>query len=300
MAGYYTLLAFVDSSRIAFVMGELGQMISITKNEKLSLLKFFPTLNVLDPVSLKGWLKMRSIVLDYGKTWIYRHSIFFGIMIIEILLIVCYIMTLIFRVIDYRDYRRISLIGLSSLDVALILMSLIFVLSQMSNINGRASIHTMQIWLNKAIITELYTFRDKYFLDHDQCHNVGVQEEVSFWSDIDDDYDPITFDQMGNDPDQAAFTVTNTQNRVPQQKELDNPLYQTLTRMSTKIWGSQEEIEVGLRQMISLYEYLFEVVKYEDGFQARTLLGMKVTVKTFVSLSVFTISIVLVALEGLT
>lgn len=76
----YTLVlangvARIDILRKKYAMKQLGQLISPKRLENYSGIKLLPTVNLLDPLSLKTWLRLRFLVLDYGKRYFIRHEI---------------------------------------------------------------------------------------------------------------------------------------------------------------------------------------------------------------------------------
>ena len=60
------------------------------KHRKTKQKKILPTINFLDPYSIKSWGNMREIFLSYGKEYLYRFELFMSISFIFILLKLLY------------------------------------------------------------------------------------------------------------------------------------------------------------------------------------------------------------------
>src|SRR5690242_1150553 len=74
-------------------------MISPKKIVSFSQKKFYPTLNIFDPVTLKTWANMRKVMLEFGNKFVMRngfnitvvltiYSVVFAVLIIQALGIV--------------------------------------------------------------------------------------------------------------------------------------------------------------------------------------------------------------------
>ena len=68
-------IAWMDYDRISFMLRQLSQMYSPTKLPHIRQ-KMFPTMNLVDAVSLQAWINLRKLVLDYGVNFHHRHKIY--------------------------------------------------------------------------------------------------------------------------------------------------------------------------------------------------------------------------------
>ena len=71
----------VDMRRRAFLLTQLGHMISAEKQTGYSEEKLLPTINLVDPMSLSTWMKLRRLALDYGGKYFLRHQIFLPVVL---------------------------------------------------------------------------------------------------------------------------------------------------------------------------------------------------------------------------
>ena len=67
--------AAIDVQRKVFLMRQLGSMMT-PRNTGAKWVKLLPTLSLADQLSLRCWLQLRRISLDYGRKYFYRHEIF--------------------------------------------------------------------------------------------------------------------------------------------------------------------------------------------------------------------------------
>ena len=67
--------AAIDINRKLFLMRQLGSMMT-PRNTGAKWVKLMPTLALADLLSLRCWLNLRRISLDYGRKYFYRHEIF--------------------------------------------------------------------------------------------------------------------------------------------------------------------------------------------------------------------------------
>jgi ABC-type multidrug transport system fused ATPase/permease subunit len=273
--GMIALTVIKDYSRQNYLMTQLGQMLAVTKDERLSTEKILPTLNILDPISLQAWIKIRSCAREYGKHWMNRHGVFMGFIFLTMLFNITYDIVLIFDVIQYRDYRKPALVSLVSFDFAVWLILVVVALAQLSKVNEAARIHQMQIWHNQSIIKDLHTFRGKYFKKYFEQQSLRTHEEVFMRS-------------------------STAQPDGRHSSQLDDPVFIQLAEISAKIWPDGERLTIGLQHMIKFYEQLYSTVKYEDEYEPAKLLGLKVTKKTFASISALVVSLIIIALDGIT
>lgn len=83
--------AYMDYDRIRFILRQMSQMISPVKLPGIRQ-KMYPTINLVDVVSLQAWANLRKILFDYGINFQTRHKIYmpmcFGIATVSGLLVI--------------------------------------------------------------------------------------------------------------------------------------------------------------------------------------------------------------------
>lgn len=70
--------AVIDMSRKSFLLRQIGQMISAKKLPTYKEIKYLPTINLMDQLSLNSWVELRKLSMDYGKKYCLRHQFFFA------------------------------------------------------------------------------------------------------------------------------------------------------------------------------------------------------------------------------
>lgn len=276
---YFLAIAKSDMSRTAFLMEQLYYMIRISKPRIACKDQIFPTINFFDPVSIKTWLKLRNIANLYGERWLARHQVLLAAGVLKLIGLICYSLIIIFKLVEYKDYRRTSLILMTAFDCMSLTFRLINVMASMSAVNRYTRDQLIQVWSNRSMIQELYSYRNKYF-------------ERNY-----------TFEMK------SALKKGDLSYRTPMfpekskqisKKNIQNPLYRRLAKQASLIWSSSTHLEQGLKQMISFNGRLYEAMRHQEEYMHRTLMGHKVTNRTFGSFSALLISALLIALQGLT
>ena len=281
MVHYHIGLADTDVGRTAFLMEQLYYMIRVGKQvhhptgDHLA-----PTINLFDPVSVKAWLKMRNIANIYGERWMARHSLLITSGVLKLLAIICYSLVVIFGLVHYDDYRRTSLIILTGYDVLSITYFLLRIMASMSSVNSFTKEQLVQVWSNRSMIQELYNYRSKYF---DQQFTFELASAVK-----------------KGDLSYRTPIFPNRKQTFHYKKNIQNPLYSRLAKKAFSIWKSSEQLEQGLKQMIAFSSRTYEAMRHQENYTHRSLIGHKVTRRTYASFGVVLISALLIALQGLT
>lgn len=186
--------AIDDLANKHYLMNQLGFMISPQKIKTYKHAKFFPTINILDPLTLYSWVQMRRLVIDVGKKYFYRHEVFLPVMLFLSVseLIgsgVLYYLQVKTRAFDDDPAFIITrlIVFLMANSVIFGLMSVHFLFSS-GAINSEFSEHLHILKKNKTLLQDLlknkfFYFRD--FLKSDgskMCHMSGMltRESESF------------------------------------------------------------------------------------------------------------------------
>lgn len=258
-------------------MEQVGQMVTPTRCTELNNLKMFPTLNLFDPISIKAWLKMRLILNNYSERWMARHSVTTTYAFLYLICLICYSLLLIFRLIHYGDYRDDCLLLTISADILCVTVYMLVVIAEKSRINNAQKVQFMKVWFARQMIGELFRYKSKYFAN-----------------DFDDMLDAQ--DNHGSGTHRTPFGGAGKSRK----EEIQNPLYHQLAAEALKIWPEKKRLESGMSQLLLFYNRMYEAMKHQEKYTYRTIIGQKVTKRTFASFSALLISGLLIALQGLT
>lgn len=165
----FNAIAKIDIKRKLFSMRQLGQLISPKRREDYSKEKLLPTINIMDPMSLKCWVKLRYLVLDYGKRYFIRHEVllpFFlitGFGSITAAFVILYLNKGEFTG-DFKTSSEIVRVS-TFLDFNFIFLFSLFMilLYQAAMINKEFDSHIKILSENGQVYQDLYNFRDLYF-----------------------------------------------------------------------------------------------------------------------------------------
>lgn len=160
-----------------YLMNQLGFMISPQKIKSYKYPKFFPTINILDPLSLYSWVQMRRLVIDVGKKYFYRHEVFLPVMLFlsvsELVgagvLYYCQVKLKLFEADPTFIVTRL-IIFLMANSVIFGLMSVHFLFSS-GAINSEFSEHLHILKKNKTILQDLLKNRFFYFKEFLKADN---------------------------------------------------------------------------------------------------------------------------------
>lgn len=81
LASVFFLTAWNDLDRVNYIMGQLSQMYSPDKIMTITEGKVYPTINLADAVSLRGWMDLRKVLVGYGARYFNRHELFTNILL---------------------------------------------------------------------------------------------------------------------------------------------------------------------------------------------------------------------------
>ena len=131
--------------------------------------KLLPTLNLIDPSSLRSWLSMRRVGFDYGRKFFFRHRIFIVVNIIFMLILMTAAGAIIkFKPISMNSNMRNELnrllLSIITDSVFFCTVSFHFVFLA-GAINDEFQAHIGSIERNRLLVHSLFALRGFYFRD---------------------------------------------------------------------------------------------------------------------------------------
>lgn len=81
LVSVFFLTAWNDLDRVNYIMGQLSQMYSPDKVMTITEGKVYPTINLADAVSLRGWMDLRKVLVGYGARYFNRHELFTNVLL---------------------------------------------------------------------------------------------------------------------------------------------------------------------------------------------------------------------------
>ena len=131
--------------------------------------KLLPTLNLIDPSSLRSWLSMRRVGFDYGRRFFYRHRIFLFVNIVLMLVMIVAAGVIIkFRPSNMdqnikSQFQRLLLSVITdSIFFCLVSFHFVFLAGA---INDEFQAHIGSIERNRLLVHSLFAQRGFYFRD---------------------------------------------------------------------------------------------------------------------------------------
>lgn len=161
-------VAIFDMKRKAYMLHQLGLMISPKKRPEYKVRKLLPTVNLLDQLTLNTWIELRKLVTDYGRKFFFRHEIFLPIILI------CGTSSLVFAVMlglysgerdeaQHIEFEKfIIFLTINFFLLFFVFFSMIF---SASNINKQFNSHIKILKENKQLYLDLLFFKEFYFSD---------------------------------------------------------------------------------------------------------------------------------------
>lgn len=171
----FYIQAITDMSRKYFIMCQLGFMISPRKIKLYQFKKYFPTISILDTVSLNSWYNLRRMSLDFGRKYFYRHEIFLPVNLMLTLFNVVFYFTVLYlvrldKLLPSKSNSRILYTCI--IDGGCFLIVTFHFLYSAGYLNSQFDAHLGLIQKNKGLISNILQFRHFYFHQHIGSKNI--------------------------------------------------------------------------------------------------------------------------------
>ena len=269
--------SLTDMGRKAWLLRQLGHMISSKRTKKIHAAKLLPTINLVDQVSLNSWISMRKLCIDYGKKYYKRHEIF-----LPVVFIVAMIASFIFIVLYFFDLpvddhyaKEISKGKAFIICYFSYFMFIFFYLLFMAGaINDQFEQQINILKKNKQVYRDLLIYKEFYFqmLFQEDCNKNKNQGKY-----------------IGYKYDVVAFKDQKSQSFV----------HRRLVREIMKVVDGEclAFVEDYLENIIAVNDSCIEQLEDEQRFNALKILGFTVTTSVVFNLMFALISVALTCYE---
>ena len=181
--------SLTDMSRKAWLLRQLGHMISTKRSQNKKKVNLLPTINLVDQVSLDSWINLRKLCIDYGKKYYKRHEIF-----LPVVFIVAGIASCLFFVLNYfrmpLDDHYAAEISKGKVFIICYFSYFMFIffylLFKAAAINDQFDYQISTLRKNKQIYRDLLSYKEFYFSEFFQEKkesNLGCKYDVVAFKD---------------------------------------------------------------------------------------------------------------------
>ena len=242
--------AIIDIERKFWIMKQLSLIIS-PRSMQSKWTKFLPTICLLDPVSLRAWLNIRRIGLDYGRKYFYRHELFLPVtlLLMSLNIIGCFAIFLLIKM----DWTESQVSRMKQLLVSMMIDSILFFFSGFHFIflagalNDEFRIHIRTLDNNKLLFRDIMNLRGFYFKDQ-QVKNLSPYQQES--------------EILGGKPQSPLRIklITELLQFIPEEQQT-----------------SETAIMNEVKRIIHAYEDVLEGIKHDEEFEHVKILGQSVS-----------------------
>jgi hypothetical protein len=171
-----------DMKRRAFILNQLGQYLSPKKLERYKNKKLLPTINILDQVSLRTWLDLRKLSIDYGNKYFFRHEIFMHVVFGLGVICLFALFLIVSKIVDMGDSEDTKkeltklTIGLTSGSLYFMVISF-YMLYQAAFINEQFEVHKEIMKNNQELLEDILMFKEFYFAKQLNPHLIPPKQD---------------------------------------------------------------------------------------------------------------------------
>ncbi len=242
--------AVIDAKRKLMLMKQLTMIMS-PRSTGNKWWKMLPTVNLLDPVSLRAWLSIRRIGLDYGRKYFYRHEIFLPVTLIlmSISLIACAVILFTdkYEWSEHAALERKRLMWSFLVDALLFMASGFHFIFLAGMINDEFKAHIGTIESNKLYLRDIMALRGHYFRSLDMESISEIQPDSKI---------------LHNRPESILRNKLITELIALVPPKTENP---------------EQVIIKELEKIIEAYDELLEGIKHDEQHEHVKILGQSVT-----------------------
>ena len=181
----FVLVGLSDLSRKFYLMTQLSNLISVRKVEEYETVKAYPTINIFDPFSLRTWISLRKIFMDFGRKYFMRINLNISIFLIFYVGITAILLLEYFGIIKVFQGNLMSLVAMFEGVIMIGLMIKSVVTG--AYINDHFRVHQSILQKNKTVLTDLLQLDDVYFSttrNNFTSSNIIYQEGVNKIKDL--------------------------------------------------------------------------------------------------------------------
>ena len=166
---------YTDIWRKNYLLEQLGQILSPSILKNLVEGRALPTIDIISPKSLHGWMNLRRVVSGYGLKYLRRHELFMPtiifVMFMSTMIVVdiFYFNTIFALKPDMDDFynpkglENLKLCIFCAINWLVLFIMLFYLLYTAAGINSYFEIHNHIIKKNKMFFEDIKTHRESYF-----------------------------------------------------------------------------------------------------------------------------------------
>lgn len=174
---WFVVLAMIDLSRLHFVQEQLNQIIVQKTVESNSEKKLFPTINLLDTVTLNSWANQVQLVREYGMKFRFRYQLIFPTLIAFVVILAVYVFLQFFGWLTMSKNFAAYDILLCQTDMGLCQIFIFSYMYKMANINVCHQKVTKLLVFNKRAYKLQQDYKEHYF-DEKYYKNDSLRENI--------------------------------------------------------------------------------------------------------------------------
>ena len=160
--------SIADMRRRAWLLEQLGHIISPKRSEVVSTVKLLPTINLVDQVSLDSWISFRKLCIDYGKKYYKRHEVFLPMVFIAAMVYGFKFALLFFFQMPFADKFEIEIkktMVFSAMHFTILIIMFFNLLFKAAAINDQFEAHIDILKKNKQVYKDLLFYKEFYFAE---------------------------------------------------------------------------------------------------------------------------------------
>lgn len=280
---------------------QVTQMLTPQKDERISKVKLFPTMNFLDQDTLGSWIKLKRLCNDYGKCFLNRQGFFLGSTTLSVTILVFGLIAMVLEIFPVKTLIYTEFIIMLIYDIALLTLFINMVAFTAAEVNSIALKQIDMLWNVKSMITEIINFNEFYFSNiryqtddqKDNGRNLG-RESGDAWR-----VDPRKVQERKGHLIYHPMThemVMHHRKKKRRQNNMDltssnTSLTAVLIRIFKQRNSSYESLLADLVQSEANIGEVIEKIEWMDEFQNQEIAGFKVTYLTIGNFIVTVLSI---------
>ena len=272
---FFLVCGIQDMKRKRSLLAQLGQIISPKKLSKYPQKKILPTINLADRLSLRAWLDLRRVAVDYGAKYFFRHQIFLPVILLfSVLSFALGVVFLLFNLSVSADLET----ELKKFSIFLLMNSgylftfLVYLLYLAGWINEEFDKHIEILKKNAAIFYDLIEFENFYF--YKVKENSPKKRAYN--------NDGLFFDSVSG-----------------KREECSSFIHKRLAQEVMDIVGleSRSLVKEYIESLIRANNRFVEILEDEERFNALKILGFKITTATVNNFILAFLSVIITCYE---
>lgn len=268
---------------------QVTQMISPQKDERISKIKLFPTIDFLSEDTLGSWIKLKRLSYDYGNVFLNRQGFFLGSTTLSVTILVFGLIAMVLEIFPIKTLIYTEFIVMLIYDISLITLFICMIAFTAAEVNQLSMKQIDMLWNIKSMITEVINFNEFYFSNirytrngRDARAGVSTRDSARGATWIVDAFD---VEQKSNHLVYHPLThdvVVSHRKRKRRENNMDLTTNKTsLTNVLIRVFkernNSYEELMADLVKSEDNIADAIEKIEWMDEFQNLEIGGFKVT-----------------------